>query len=616
MKKWLILYIFVGTYLIGFTQHEGIERHFSSYTFNLYPIADYSLYSDTTTDNFFNFLPQHKYSQHFFGFENPGTPFKPMLFSERSRNHKFFFFNNYYPYIHHHNSIIYFDAQKPFTLFTFSGGAREVEMVRFLHTQNVNQNFNFGIDIDIINSDGHFMNNEAKVNALTLFTAYTKKRYESHANFIFNKIDHYENGGISSDSVYENTNIRTHNLDTRLNQAQKTISQLGLQYSHEYRFGEFSVDTIVRGQDSILNYMYDGKMSVIQDFKANRFYHIYSDVPTHFYNNIYNDSVNTFDSTALIHFEHSLYLSLDLINDTSKNRNLKLYAGIRNEIYNYNIDSVTKNYQNHYLSGHLLFENRKNIFRTNLDYCFAGTGMFDLNISAYHNYKISKKLSLTSQFGYELTDPDRLLWYYRSNHFSWDNEFRKYMAISGSTKITTDKMLSFGTNINFINNYVIFNLDAKPEQIDNSNFIADVFISKLLKFGNFNWYNKISWQYVTNREYLPLPEYLAYTSLYFKTDLFNNAATFQTGISGRYHSQSYAYAYMPAISAYYLQQNRTTGNHFILSYSIAVQVKRLRGFVRLSNFNDMFMARGSYLMLHTPENPFSVNFGISWEFYD
>jgi hypothetical protein len=89
----------------------------------------------------------------------------------------------------------------------------------------------------------------------------------------------------------------------------------------------------------------------------------------------------------------------------------------------------------------------------------------------------------------------------------------------------------------------------------------------------------------------------------------------QLGFDIKYNSSIYGYAYMPALGAFYLQNYGKTGNYPNAGFYGVVKIKRLRGFVKISNFNSTFMPH-SYLLYKIPENPLSFNFGISWEFYD
>jgi hypothetical protein len=616
MKK-IVFFIFWISTFATYAQHAGIERHFKSYRMNLTVEQDKSFHKDTLTNEFYRYLPQYRYTDFFYGYLNPGTPVLPMIFSEQKTTHKFWFLNNYYPYIAHHSEIVFFDATKPFTIFKFAGGAVNQELVKFFHTQNVNPQFNFGFDINIINSDGHYMHNNAKVNSLSFFKSYTKRRYQTYTSFIFNKLDHFENGGISNDTVFENTDIRAQNLDVNLDKAQNSISQLGFKHTHEYRLGAFSSDTVYIDEDTVINRMYQGKMSFLQTIGFDRYFRIYEDVPGFFYPNIYTDSTRTFDSIALKHFEHGIYLKLDLLKKPSDSNILSIIGGIRSEFFDYYQITGQELYQFHNLSAKLLFKNRKHDFSSSLDYCFAGAGIFDVEVNALHKYELLKNIGLESYFKYSLKDPDRILFNYGSNHFYWSEDYRKTMHFSGGTKFTFKKYrLYAGANINLLSNYVIFDYVAQPKQIENANFVADAYIHKRFNLGKLFWDNRLTYQYISDKENLPLPDLLAFSAIYFKSLVFNDAAVFQTGLSGTYHSANSSYAYMPATGAYYLQNIRATGNYFMLGFHISAKVKRFRGFINVSNFNTMFMPRNNFIMLNVPDNPFAINFGISWEFYD
>ena len=617
MKIMLIIILFIYTNSILYSQHEGIERHFNSYTNNIFQVPDYGLYNDTSINDFFLFMPQNRISGFFYGYSNPGTPMLPMIYSERPKNNKFFFLNHYSPYISSHNNIAYFDANKPFTVFSFTGGAKNLELVQFLHTQNINPHLNFCVDVNIINSDGFYMSNKSKVNNISLSTAYTKKRYQSWGNIVFNKIDHFENGGIKNDSIFENTNIRSENLDVNLRNAKNEISQIGMQYTHEYRFGNFIADTISREKDTILNYKYDGRMSIIQDIKADRFYRIYSDSPSDYYQNIFNDSTTTYDSTSLMFIEHSAYLQLYLVGEENSENQIRLAVGMRNELFAYTENIRKKPFLYHYLSGKLIIKNEKSFLSANLDYGFAGTGLFDIKFKTYHSYQLKEKIRLISDISYMFEEPDIILLRYNSNHFNWDNDFRKSMSLKVGSAVNFERINTlFGFNFYLLNNYVVFNHNSLPEQSNISNSVTEAFIKNVVRIKNIYLENHINYQYVSKAEFIPLPPLSIYSSLFYSTELFNNAAVFQTGVSSRYFSKVFSHAYMPATGVFYLQNQKVTGNYYMLSYHIAVQVKRLRGFINISNINTLFSERNQYKNINMPDNPFAINFGVSWEFYD
>ena len=573
---------------------------------------DLSFFEDTLTDNFHNYLPEQKISYNNLGYMNPGTPFIQSVYSQQAATNSFWFFNNYTAFIQNHDDIVYFDAKKPFTVFSFGGGASNQELVNFLHTQNITPSLNFAFNYKIINSDGHYLYNKAKVNALSLNTAYTKHKYQSHFNFIYNKINHDENGGIKSDTIFRYSNISTSSMDVNLNNATNTISQIGFQYNHEYRFGSFSIDTLFIDKDSSINKIFNSNFSINQDFKVDRFYRIYRDIPSDFYATNANDTL-TYDSISYKQIEHNVYFNFNFVNNKYKIQNFKLLAGMKNLIYNY----FNSTFMSHYVTGKLVLETAKNSFYGNVNYCFVGTDIFDLDATIDYSREISSSIKLNSNLSYSLANPSLFMYYYRSNNFNWENNPNKTNKLSANLELNIDKWnFSIGSNFNLISNYFIFDTFALPQQISSPNIIADAYIKKLLKFGKFRWYNEFTYQYISDRKNLPLPEFVAYSNFYFQSYMFSNALFLQLGIDAKFHTSIYGYAYMPSTGAFYLQNNERFGNYPYACVYGSVKIKRLRGFVKLSNFNSTFMIRNYYLLYKIPDNPMSFNFGISWEFYD
>lgn len=618
MKK-IVGIIFLG--FLSFTllaQHEGIERHFKSYKMYLKNYEDNSFIEDTLLDEFHNFFPQQKISYNNLGWINPGQPYKTAVFSDEPSKHPFWFFSNYAGFISNHDDIVYFDAQKPFTLFNFTGGANELEQVRFLHTQNISPSLNFCFDYNITNSTGHFQFSKAKINALSLGTAYTKHRYQSHFNFIFNKINHNENGGLDDMQVFESSDYPANAYSTNLANAYNTISQLGFQYNHEYRFGNTTTDTIIYKADTAINVNVNSNFSIIHDLKVDRFYRIYEDIPSSFYNDIFKTDTLTFDSVAYKTIENKFLLNFYL-NNRGKLQNLHLMAGISNYMYNYHFpDTVkAKTYLSNYLTGVFSFETENSVFNSQLNYCFVGADAFDMRVLLGFSQKFSKSFGFDSYFDYSLENPDIFYYHYNSNHFRWDIDAAKVFATSTGINFGWDSVyLNFGANVNFLQNYFVFNEFAMPVQVAKANIIADAFVTKKFTFGNFHWLIKFTYQYIADNTKIPLPEFVGYTNFYYKKWIFHNAMQFQIGFDAKYHSGHYGYDYMPAIGAFYLQNIKKTGNYPNAAVYLGVKVKRLRGFVKAGNVNSMFMPKGNYLLYAIPDNPFAINFGISWEFYD
>ena len=619
MRKIATLVILMLVAFAAFAQHEGIRRYFSSYTLDNDTISDDRFYSDTTLDNFYKFMPQQKVSDNTLGLLNPGNPYLTALFSDKESSHDFIFLNNYQAFIKSHNDVVYFDTQKPFSRFDFYGGNKGLEIVKFILSQNFTPYFNLTFNYDIANSDGFYLNSASKVNALSFAGAFTKKKYQNHFNFIFNKINCNENGGIADIDRFISGDIRAVDNNVQLNKASSSISQLGGQYNHEFRFGQYTIDTIIRDEknDTIINKTLHSKFSIVHDITFDRYVRKYMDEGSTFYTNFYNDSNKTHDSVTYYQLNNKLLLCLNINNDSTGNF-LKLYAGLKNRTYSFVIDTTHKtSYSSTYITGNLIFKHNKTNLQVNADYCLFGGDAFDFDVSGELQQMFGENLGINANVGYSLAYCTLFETYYTSNNFKWENDFAKLGVATAHIDLFHNKFqLSVGANLNLLHDYIIFDQQALPTQIHKANIIADVYACKTFNFWKFHWYTKVAYQYISDKQYVRLPEAVGYTSLYFMTGMFHDALTLQVGVDAKMNSNFYGYAYMPATGMFYLQDDQKFGFYPNLGVFIGAKIKRFRIFARLSNYNSLFMKPTFFSLYRIPENPMAFNFGISWEFYD
>ena len=621
----ILLFLFISKALFSQIEYRGFERNFYSYRFNLIEQSDFSVYNDTTLFGFHNFLYTQKKSYNNLGYQNQGSPVLSACYIDNLNNLPFWFLNNYYPFLKIHEDIIYFDTKKPYTCFTFNGGSKKMDNTGFFHTQNLGSCFNFAFKIDISNSEGQYLYNKTKLRSVSFNTGFTKRRYQSHFNIILNKIDHDENGGLENDN-FENSSIANANLSTKLSGANNKVSQFGGAYNHEIKFGQYKKDTLIDNNDTLIGKILYSKFSLLHDIVLDKFHRIYTDNSSDFYENYYFNPKETKDSSALIYMKNKLLLNLDIKSNKTINK-FQILAGLSNIDYKYCnsfLDTIkntikTNYYKNStYLTGIILLETNKNKFFTELNYCLFGWQILDFNIITNYELKINNNINLKAYFKYELKTPDLFLNYYTSNNFIWENgNLSKINSTNAGLKVNFNKIfLDLSSNFILLHNYIIFNYAGVPQQISNPNLIADFRVGKLFNIGKFHWYNQAIYQQISNSRQIPFPQLLGYTNLYYERGLFKQVLLLQIGLDCKFNTSIFGYAYMPSTAAFYLQNDKKIGNYPNLGAYFSAKIKRFRGFVKASNINGFFMKRNYYLLYQIPDNPFGVNFGISWEFYD
>ena len=92
----------------------------------------------------------------------------------------------------------FFQTTRPYTELAYMLGSKAEQLVNFIHTQNRNPRFNFGIEYRFANSPGLYRLQNASFNNVR-FTAHyqtANKRYESFFIFLSTKNAASENGGL------------------------------------------------------------------------------------------------------------------------------------------------------------------------------------------------------------------------------------------------------------------------------------------------------------------------------------------------------------------------------------------------------------------------------------
>jgi hypothetical protein len=614
--KYLFTIIGIFILLSLKAQHEGIRRYFNEYEMNVYPYFSYEYTNDTNLVGFQRFYPLNSALN--FSPGNIGSPAVPMVYSLRQKHLDFVFFDNYMPYLKTHEKTRFFDAKKPLTIIRFNGGAKDMDDVHLLHTQNINASLNFGADYNICNSTGHYAEQTTKTTAFNLFASYTNHRYQAHTDFILNKINHFNNGGVQTDSLFELGNLRPENIPVTLYNSSTSLAQIGVQYRHSINLGKAQFDTIIDKKDTLTLKKFTGRASIDQMISFDRFYRIYNDIPSSYYNNIFIDSTQTYDSLALRLLKHELIFKYRLGSDSSF---MPSYAAISTKsdldwYHQYNADNL---HINHGIKLSYQQYTSKALINAQATTYFMGYKSGNINMSAgiVSGAEPTKNHLISCILNYDNSAPDFWENHYYSNHFIWDHDFSKIATTSLNTIYSYKPWhVSIGAQLYILKNYIVYNESAMPEQIADQNQIVNVNISKQFNWKSIHWNNIFYFQSITHPDKIPLPRYSGLSNIYFEKYLFKNALLLQIGIDVWYHSQVNGYAYMPANGCYYLQSERSTGNYFMADAYASIKVKRFRAFARMGHFNDAFMPSNYFNMLHYPDRPMAFNFGISWEFYD
>jgi len=242
-KPSILFVVFLFITITSYSQIDSLEnRKVYNWKLNPYDLQLELIELDTSLASFQNFNPllKNTVSSNFLG--NLGTAAQSKIYYDREKFKTGFTFSEPYGiYFHLPKDQHYFNTKRQFTLINYSNAGPKEESEQVLgvfHTQNVNKDFNIGVDYDLISSDGRYLNQDVKQNNVTLFSSYQKKGYRVHTNFNLNKFKAQENGGIDSlhylgDDDYKNRK----NIPVRLEDARNEVTNTSFYLAQEYRFG-------------------------------------------------------------------------------------------------------------------------------------------------------------------------------------------------------------------------------------------------------------------------------------------------------------------------------------------------------------------------------------------
>ena len=282
-------------------------------------------------------------------------------------------------------------------------------------------------------------------------------------------------------------------------------------------------------------------------------------------------------------------------------------------------------------------------YNANGEFCLAGTnvGDFDIRAEGDLNFRLGKRdtATLTVRAKIQNQKPTYLLRNYRNAYIHWDNnnlsrQFRT--GLQGEiTYSRTRTRLRFGwenlTNYTYLAMENTLKTGAAEgslipgdythsisvRQSDASVQVFTASISQDLIWKILGWENEVTFQHSTNQDVLPLPAINIYSNLYLH---FRIAKVLRVQLGGdiRFFTGYYAPDYFGAAGLFAVQDTQnprmTIGKYPIVNVYANLHLKHCRIYVNVAHVNagsgNMFLAP------HMPMNPMTINFGLSWNFFN
>ena len=265
---------------------------------------------------------------------NPGLAYKDLLFNPIRKPGFGFGIHTFDAYLYDDPTTEYFKLSETFTELIYAIGPKKEQMINAkLHTKIIPQ-LTIGADFRYVFAPGRYQRQKSDNKSLALSTQYytRSKRYGVLANYLYNKVYVYENGGIKYDSLFEQ-NIETDRfvIPVNLNSATNFIKQYSFLVNQFFNIQK--KDRKINDSTFVKRRLHAGRLT--HSFNWKRDVQIYSDgsLQDGFYNNIYIDSTATLDSVYHFNISNKLMWSNLGYLDSTERKSFYLYGAIEHQYH-------------------------------------------------------------------------------------------------------------------------------------------------------------------------------------------------------------------------------------------------------------------------------------------
>lgn len=608
---------------------------------------------DTTFSLFHRHRVTDKYSPFQAHTGGYGLPMQTWDFFRRYDDPDAHFMKPYYPLMHRPENEMYFNTKTPFAEMRYSSAGSRVEADQtfdFVYTQNVNEEFNFGLDFDVLNNRGQYLYQATNHKLFSATVNRQGKRHQLFVNFGYNKIFHQENGGITLPEQLETEDTRDIATGlTALNEAQTQNKDTYLHVVNRLALGR-SFDTPGRpataapplaaadttAADSLQRKPFGGMKGVLSHTlhweRMNRLY-IDESPLSGFYTHVFADSSSTFDSTNYRTFRNTL--RFDFETDPSRKFTLGGGIGLRHELDAYwyrmpTLDTLIADSLRPEEHNLLLLASLHNRIGEGFSWQAKGKlylsgyrqGDFRIRGEIDQRFRHEKGMSEMQLHGKaELSEPSRWMQAYGSNHVYYEQELDKVFRLQGGMgwKYPARKMRA-SADLALLSKYAFYDSLARPVQTDQEILVWSAGLFKRFDLWYFGFENELLLQGSSHPDILDLPLLSLRHSTFFQYKihfkLTGGDLYTQLGFDLKYHSPYYADGYMPATGRFVHQREEKPGNYPYVDVFLNLKVQRTRFFLAFEHVNSGFTGFNYYEIPSYPLPVRVLKYGIAWTFYD
>jgi hypothetical protein len=605
---------------------------------------------DTGLTNFENYSPLYQPGSPRIGLGNLGLDQRPLLYEPDKTIGFDVGLHTLDPYLLHPEDINYYNARVPYTVLSLVSGGRTEQVFKVLHTQNIKRNWNVGININFIGSQGVYGTTQLAQNVSDVNFAFfnwyqsLNKRYNLLANIIYNNLKAPETGSILDDSIFTSPQayLNKNNLQVRLPNTFENWKDNGLYIKQYYYIGH--IDSTKKGSTDTAKILPTQRVAYIFYYNKRSYNFLQNDQDYYgVFPDYYYSANQSRDSLTVLHYQNDFSYSFYLRNKKSKvvKNEVKLDVGVTQDLYHYTqyvADSIINQYgskvvmpakvqdatfQNITLKGKLSYRfSDKLAFEGDVRQIAAGRDfgdfLYDFKLMVAGNNK-EGKIILDAYT--QSSSPPLVYTDWVSNHYIFHNNFGNEKTNSASFNYINDALkLDIKAEYFLISDYLYFTADpgginAHPAQLGEPINLLKLTLTKNLQWRRWHFDNILVYQKTDNQNTLRTPEAYTYSSLYY-SKLFFQVLNTNIGIDVRYNTPYEAPSYAVGLGEFYNGPDITFSSYPVATVFLKATIMKTNLFVAYDYANQGLLSQGFYTVNRYPMQDHLLKFGVSWAFYN
>lgn len=570
------------------------------------------------------------------------------IWSERNPVSDFFFRDALEHWVLTGNKMKFYNTRIPMTLLSFNtGGGRETtqDRLRGIFSGNINRKAQIGANLDYLYSKGSYANQADKELTWGVNGSYMGDRFEFQGFYNHWNLLNKENGGITDDLYITDpaklqggvSSINSKSIPVNLNNAHNRYVGGQLYLNSRYKVGYYHHDQI---NDTTVVSTYIPVSSFIWTLEYSTGRRMFLDTApgetSAFFEHTYLSPTETRDITRYWALRNTVGVSM--LEGFHKWAKFGLAAYATYEIKHFTqtadtLDRATLSLdpfpdgitriaptatQNILKVGGQITKQHGSVltYRAGAEFGLLGPAVGDVNVNGQLTTRIPLRIDTVSVSAYGEFDNRHapyLLTNYLSNHFIWQQDLPKTQRYKfGGSLVIPKTWTHVSAGFENVTNLLYWNTNGIPTAADKNVQVLTLQLQQGLKFGIFNWDNRVTYQKSSRPEILPLPELAIYSNMYL---LFRIATLkVQFGVDCDFYTRFYAPLYQPATMSFNLQEIKKVGAYPFMNLYANFKLGKARFYVMMSHINQGWFNKEYFSMPGYPLNPRRFQFGVSVDF--